>query len=262
MSFYEEMRRLLAQMSGHDRVITVPKIYVELTGDLAEAILLNQIVFYSDKSKRTDGFFYKTHRDWTEEVCLTERQIRHATKKLKEKKLIETKVLKANGAPTTHYKLLSDNLVKWITTLCGNGKQQNVVIDYDIMSQSLTEITTEITTENNNNEDAHKPVESAFKFFEQNGFGILTPHVADKIGAWIDDTNEGLVIYALQIAVENSALRWNYAESILRDWSNKKYISVDQVIAAESKRTAGRERNAGIRKPTQHPNGDYDGIDF
>ncbi|MEK4024447.1 DnaD domain-containing protein [Sporosarcina sp. FSL W7-1283] len=268
MSTYQEVRHILSQVSGHDRIVTIPKLYIELTGSLPEAILLNQIVFYSDKSSRKDGFFYKKYEEWAEEICLTERQVRHATKKLKEKQLIETKLLKANGAPTVHYKLLFDNLVKWILTKGKNGILQNVRMDSDKTSETLTEITTEITTVNNNNNDndnAHKPVESAFKFFEQNGFGILTPHVADKMGAWIDDTNEGLVIYALQIAVENSALRWNYAESILRDWSNKKYTNVDQVMAAESKRTTGRERNGRNErsgKPTQHPNGDYDGIDF
>lgn len=253
------MRSLLAQMSGQDRIITVPKLYVQLCdGNITEAIMLNQIVFYSDKSSRTDGYFYKSHHEWLDEVCLTERQVRSLSKKLKDKGWIETKIMKANGAPTTHYKLLFDNLVDSITTLCSNGKQQNVVIDYDNMSQSLTEITTESTTVNNNNDDsANEPVKSAFKFFEQNGFGILTSHVADKMGAWIDDTNEELVIYALQIATENGVLRWNYVESILRDWHNKKYTNVEQVVAAEAKRTAGRDNNGRIpRNRTSTPRDD------
>lgn len=265
MSTYQEVRHILSQVSGHDRIVTIPKLYIELTGSLPEAILLNQIVFYSDKSSRKDGYFYKKYDEWAEEICLTERQVRHATKKLKEKQLIETKLLKANGAPTVHYKLLFDNLVKWILTKGKNGTLHNVRMDSDKTSETLTEITTEITTDNNNDNNAPEPVTSAFKFFEQNGFGIITPHIADKMGAWIDDMNEELVVHALKISVENSAHRWNYAESILRDWSNKKYTSVDQVIAAESKRTAGRERNGRNErsgKPAQHPNGHYDGIDF
>lgn len=146
-SQYNEIRQVLAQLSGHDRIVTIPKLYIEITGDLAESILLNQIVFYSDKSKREDGYFYKKYEDWADEVCLTERQVRHAAKKLISKGLIETKVLKANGNPTVHYKLCFDKLVNWIMTNCQERNLQNVSNDSDKMSVSLTEITTENTTD-------------------------------------------------------------------------------------------------------------------
>ncbi|MCG3089161.1 DnaD domain-containing protein [Sporosarcina cyprini] len=262
MSTYNEIRHILAQVSGHDRVVTIPKMYIELTGNLAEAILLNQIVFYSDKSSRKDGFFYKTHEQWAEEICLSERQVRHATKKLKEKQLIETKLLKANGAPTVHYKLLFDNLVNWILTKRQNGNSPIVSNDTDITSETLTESTTENTSENNNIDNARVSQKSAFRFFEENGFGILTPHVADKMGSWIDEVGEDMVLHALEISVENSALRWNYAESILRDWSNKKYTTVADVLAAETKRNVGRERNAGNRGTAHTSNRNYNGINF
>lgn len=259
------MRKLLAELSGHDRVVTVPKIYIEMTGNINDAILLNQIVFYSDKSKRTDGFFYKTYVEWTEELCLTEKQVRYSVKKLKDLDLIETKVMKANGSPTVHYKLLSDNLVKWILTKGKDGNLQKGSLDTDKKEVSLTESTTESTTEINNNDDAIGNDQSAFNFYQQNGFGIITPHVADKMGAWIDDLNEELVIHAMKTSVENNVLRWNYTESILRDWHNKKFESVEQVEAAEAKRTAGgksHDRVSRNEKPTGHSNTDYDGIDF
>lgn len=234
MSVYHQIRQMLVNMSGHDRMVTIPKIYIELTGDLAESVLLNQIVFYSDKSHRNDGFFYKSYKEWAEEVCLTERQVRHATKKLREKGIIETKVMKANGAPTVHYKLLFDNLVNWIMTKGKNGNLQNVSLVSDKKLETLTDDYTDNTTDNINNND--NACETAFSFYQKNGFGILTPHVGDKIGAWIEDTNEELVILAMQISVENSVPRWSYAESILQDWQSKKIESVEHVIAHEKKR--------------------------
>lgn len=147
VSQYNEVRRVLAQLSGHDRIVTIPKLYIELTGDLVESILLNQIVFYSDKSKREDGYFYKSYKEWTEELSLTERQVRYAAKKLIAKGLIETKVLKANGNPTVHYRLRFDNLLAWIMTKSNVGSLQSVGnVPYDL-SESLTEITTENTTD-------------------------------------------------------------------------------------------------------------------
>ncbi|WMW41382.1 hypothetical protein RE433_29025 (plasmid) [Bacillus cereus] len=146
MSNYNTIRTIISQISGQENILVVPKIFIKLTGDLTTAILLNQIVFYSDKSKRTDGYFYKSHKEWQEEICLTKRQVSYSTAKLKELGLVETKLMKANGAPTLHYKLDYDKLVDWIVTNCNNGKSQNVTIDSNNMSQSLTENTTETTT--------------------------------------------------------------------------------------------------------------------
>ncbi|PGC57598.1 hypothetical protein [Bacillus wiedmannii] len=146
MSNYNTIRTIISQISGQENIVVVPKLFIKLTGDLTTAVLLNQIVFYSDKSKRTDGYFYKSHKEWQEEICLTKRQVSYSTAKLKEMGLVDTKLMKANGAPTLHYKLDYDKLVDWIVTNCNNGKSQNVTIDSNNLSQSLTENTTENTT--------------------------------------------------------------------------------------------------------------------
>lgn len=146
MSNYNTIRTIISQISGQENIVVVPKLFIKLTGDLTTAVLLNQIVFYSDKSKRTDGYFYKSHKEWQEEICLTKRQVSYSTAKLKEMGLVDTKLMKANGAPTLHYKLDYDKLVDWIVTNCNNGKSQNVTMDCNNLSQSLTENTTENTT--------------------------------------------------------------------------------------------------------------------
>nr|MCX3330761.1 replication protein [Bacillus pacificus] len=102
---------------------------------------------YSDKSKRKDGFFYKTYKEWEEEICLTERQVRYSTKKLVASGYVETALKKANGAPTVHYKLDFDKLLDSILTNCRNGNLHIVGMEPDKMSESLTENTTENTTE-------------------------------------------------------------------------------------------------------------------
>lgn len=73
--------------------------------------------------------------------------------------------------------------------------------------------------------------ETAYSFYEANGFGILASHVNYKIGNWIDDLSEELVIHAMKLAVENNAIRWNYVEKILKDWFNKKFTTLAQVEA-------------------------------
>jgi hypothetical protein len=151
MSNYTAIREMLKRTSGQENTFTVPRVYVDYTGDLTTAILLNQIVFLSDKSKRTDGFFYKTYKEWEKEICLTERQVRYSVNKLKAIGIVETKIMKANGSPTVHYKLDYDKFVESILTFCQIPFEQFVSIDSDNMSDSLTESTTENTTENTTN---------------------------------------------------------------------------------------------------------------
>lgn len=111
----------------------------------------------------------------------------------------------------------------------------------DNLSVPLPEITTEITIRDLNNIDekakasAHTEVnqkqQTAFQFYEQNGFGALTSHESYKVGNWIDDLSEELVIHAMKLAVENNVLRWNYVEKILLDWNHKKFKTITEVEA-------------------------------
>ena len=125
MSNYHNMRALISSFSGQDRMITVPRIYIELVGEYPAAALLNQIVFWSDKSKRKDGFFYKTYKEWEEELALSEYQVRRCVKQLEEKGVVETKLKKANGSPTLHYKLDHKALEHWLLKELKNGNQRN-----------------------------------------------------------------------------------------------------------------------------------------
>lgn len=78
------------------------------------------------------------------------------------------------------------------------------------------------------------PTVNAYQFYEQNGFGTLNPFVAEKIGMWIDDLNEELVIEALKRAVLNNKRFWNYVESILRGWLNKGLKTLQEVEADDA----------------------------
>ena len=61
---------------------------------------------------------------------------------------------------------------------------------------------------------------AAINFFEQN-IGILSPLVAEKLNAWIDDTEESLVLFALEKAILAGKHNFSYAEGILRNWANQ-----------------------------------------
>lgn len=139
---------IITQFSGRNNVVPIPVVYIEITEDYPSAALLNQMIYWSDLTKRTDGYFYKSYTEWYQELRLTEYQVRRATKKLKSLGFVETKLKKANGAPTLHYKVDTEEVSEWILKKLKNGNTINSSNDSKETQESLTEITTKITTEN------------------------------------------------------------------------------------------------------------------
>lgn len=142
---------IISKFSGQNNVIPIPVVYLEITEDYPSAALLNQMIYWSDRTKRKDGYFYKSYQEWHEELYLSEYQVRRATNKLKALGLAETSLKKANGAPTLHYKVDTKEVSEWILKKLKNGNLRNLRMDNEENQESLTEITTEITSETNNN---------------------------------------------------------------------------------------------------------------
>lgn len=142
---------IITQFSGQNNIIPIPVIYLKITEDYPTAALLNQLIYWSDRTNRKDGYFYKSYKEWEEEIHLSKYQVMRSIKKLKNMGIVETALKKANGAPTVHYKVDSKVTSQWIVKFLNNGKSTNLTMDSEETQQSLTEITTEITTETTNN---------------------------------------------------------------------------------------------------------------
>jgi len=142
---------IITQFSGQNNIIPIPTIYIRITEDYPSAALLNQMIYWSDRTSRKDGYFYKSYNEWYEELHLTEYQVRRATKKLKSFGFVDTALKKANGAPTLHYKVDTKEVSEWILNKLKNGNLRNSRMDSEETQESLTEITTKTTTEITNN---------------------------------------------------------------------------------------------------------------
>ena len=107
MGNWNEFRALIGNFTGGDNFLVIPRILVKFTGDIDSAILLNQIIYWSDKGD--DGTFYKTYKEWEDEICLSEYKVRKCVLKFKEMGFLETTIKKANGNPTVFYTFKWDN---------------------------------------------------------------------------------------------------------------------------------------------------------
>ena len=161
MSNQQQLTNLIKSISGQANILTIPRVYISFCGgDLAAALLLSQIVYWSDRSARTDGWFYKSFREWEEETSLTQFQVSRATSKFKSAGFLIVERKMANGHPTLHYRLDMEMFTQCIIKFLDNEEtsqsimkkldnplSSNLIIHYEETSQSLTETTTEITTE-------------------------------------------------------------------------------------------------------------------
>ncbi len=110
-------KEIIALFSGQSSQVTTPKIYIELTGGHSLALVLNQSVFWSNKSVCENGFFHKTYEEWYEEINIPERTLRRRFNTLEKCGWITTKVKKVNGKNTKHVKPHMDKIIESISIM-------------------------------------------------------------------------------------------------------------------------------------------------
>lgn len=227
-------------------LIVMPGLAVKI--GLNESIFIQQLHYWLDKStnvKEGHRWVYNSAKEWQKQFPFwSVPTIRRIVKSLEDKELVIIDNFNSLPIDKTSWYRINYQKVEEIesvgidsrkehsTTQSEHSEYPKRVHEVPNLITPLPESTTEI---HNNNAHANEIPETAFSFYEKNGFGILTPHVGEKVGDWIDETNEELVIHALKISVENSVPRWSYAESILKDWTNKKITNVQQVLAHDKR---------------------------
>ena len=124
----DDYLNLIRALSGQANILTIPRLYIEmLGGEHIAALLLSQCIYWSDRTKRADGFFYKSDSEWKEELCISRFQLKRALNVLGG--LIETKLKKANGAPTTHYRVNGERLTAAIKEYFEIGYIRNLQME-------------------------------------------------------------------------------------------------------------------------------------
>ena len=137
---------LLSAFSGQENILTIPRAYIDVTGNIEDALLLSQIIYWTDRTNMDDGWFAKSYAEWKSEIALSKYQVMSATKRL-EAAGVETIVRKFNGSPTVHYRLRKLDFELWIVKKLDERKLRNSTNDSEETLQSSTETTPETTSE-------------------------------------------------------------------------------------------------------------------
>jgi len=91
---------------GRAAVLALHREFVDLTGDVKAALLLSQLLYWTDRTTNPEGWIYKTHADWKQELGLTRAEVDRARLVLRICGVLEQKIrMAANGFRTLHYRL-------------------------------------------------------------------------------------------------------------------------------------------------------------
>lgn len=140
----EWVNTLVSAFSGQQNILTIPRAYIEVTGNIEDALLLSQIIYWSDRTTMDDGWFAKSYAEWQNEIALSKYQVMAAVKRLKDAG-VETIVKKFKGYPTVHYRLRKSDFEQWIVKKLDERKLRNLTNDSKETERSSTETTTETT---------------------------------------------------------------------------------------------------------------------
>lgn len=140
----EWVATLLSKFSGQENILIVPRPYIAMTGSIEAALLLSQIIYWTDRTKDSDGWIAKSYAEWEQELTLTKYQVGRAMKVLRDAG-VETKVRKFKGAPTVHYRLDREIFSQWIVKKLNDPKLSFLTIDSQETSRSYTDTTAKTT---------------------------------------------------------------------------------------------------------------------
>jgi hypothetical protein len=142
------LTKMIKEHKEHCKVIPIKNELLGFcNGDYPTVALFTQLLYWQDKTRISGGWIAKSAKDWSEELYLSQRQVSRITKKLGSLKLIETKLKKFDGSPTTHYRLRETEFkrafVKYLktgTSILTKGENpigQNGEIDFGEKDKSI-----------------------------------------------------------------------------------------------------------------------------
>lgn len=251
---------LIKEFAGQQNIVAVPVAFIRYIGSIEAAILLSQLIYWSGKTE--DGWFYKSHKEWEEELALGKYEVRKATNLLINKGILETRLRKANGAPTLHYRIKDAEFSQSIVHFLNNRKFTDCTnLDSADFEQSINKRLPK-TTDKKDTSDLENPASRVFACWKETmgkPKARLDAKRRDLINKRIAD---GYTVDDLCIAIRGCS------ESVFHMGKNDRNTRYDDItlICRDAKHVdqflevAQGEGNGYRLRPTVYTSADLDGM--
>ncbi|MGD2273185.1 DnaD domain-containing protein [Bacillus wiedmannii] len=249
-------------------LVILPKLAAAI--GLNEAIILQQLHYWLEKSKNVrDGFrwVYNTYEEWQKQFPFwSESTIKRTIKKLEGQHLIIVgKYNKLKIDNTKWYRIdyevlqnIENNTTGQNDQTCDQNDQTNRAKwsgGRGNMDRPLPEITTETTTDKNDDVDKHPLIDEEFQksynYLLQNNIPLSETAMQD-LGEFSDVLGSQIIMEAVDRAVDQNAKRWKYISGILFNWQKSNVKTLADVIKLDEdyKNQRGGVGNATRRTRT------------
>lgn len=183
-----------------------------------KTVFIHLLLIANHEEKRWQGHVIKRGEVITsyghigEDIGLTARQVRTAISKLKMTGEVSTK--KSN-------RFLLVSIANYDLYQMREEKMSDNKSDNE-SHRSHTEVTQKSTNKNDKNDKEGEEIKKrAVVDFYQNNLGELTPFGLEQLESYYDDFDPEVIIYAMQIAVEQNKRTIGYVKGILNNWCKK-----------------------------------------
>lgn len=227
-------------------LVILPKLAAAI--GLNEAIILQQLHYWLEKSKNVrDGFrwVYNTYEEWQKQFPFwSESTIKRTIKKLEGQHLIIVgKYNKLKIDNTKWYRIdyevlqnIENNTTGQNDQTCDQNDQTNRAKwsgGRGNLDRPLPKITTETTTDKNDDVDKHPLIDEEFQksynYLLQNNIPLSETAMQD-LGEFSDVLGGQIIMEAVDRAVDQNAKRWKYISGILFNWQKSNVKTMADVI--------------------------------
>lgn len=102
---YPDLVKKFLKMGTDQNVVPMCREFCRFMGSLEGGLFLAQLLYWQPRTKNPGGWVYKTDAQWATELWLSKHAVREVRLRLKAMGVIQTTLRRANGSPTTHYRL-------------------------------------------------------------------------------------------------------------------------------------------------------------
>lgn len=161
MSPRDEVLDLMKQYLGRVNLIAVPVPFLELTGDADSALLLSQLLYWTDRARDDHGWVFKARADWCEELRFNRYRLDTARRRLRSLGILEESHHLAGSRRILHLRIRLANLHSGLRALLSSGRMEDGGDDKRLLHENRHDLayTSETTPPKNPGDDGQATVD-------------------------------------------------------------------------------------------------------
>lgn len=244
----EWLPRLRALIEAHpqDDLASTEALCCRIVGDFTAGIVLHRLLYWLPKSIRHDSTIWKSDREWYAELNLSYAQMQRVRARLAP--IVKSWVERAQGAPTYHYQLRVDGLLRGIATVLNCSS-------VDVKLALLERVENRFSAESkNDSRQSRKSITIQHQQDERLGiyqsylsrFVGLTPDLSTRLADQYTRLGESNVREVLERCNTSRGKSWKYVLQALENVSAPAISLLDPASASSTRHEEEGTRDKGF----------------